>query len=468
MYRSQIEAYFQENQDLILSHIQRLVRIPSVAKPELAAPGAPFGPECRRAVEEAAAIARELGFAPRILDGSVLEVDMNSAESEVGILAHLDVVPEGDSWDTPPYDPQIRDGYLYGRGADDNKGPAVLALHAMKAAISINPNLKKGCRTILGSAEEIGSHDMEYYLEHHTCPPKTFSPDAEYPVINLEKGAYRPAFGANWTPEEGAVVLEIRGGEVANVVPKQATATVRGVEEAALAAACEAAAARTGVSFRWELEGDTAHITARGMDAHASTPWEGNNALTALLQMLGTLPLSDTPSKGYLETLIRLFPHGDWQGKAMGVAMEDDLSGPLTLNFSICNWNPDGFSARYDSRVPVCGNRENMKDIADAALCAAGITVEEEEMTPPHHTPEESPFVQTLLKVYGEHTGEEAHCIAIGGGTYAHDIPGAVAFGCCFPGDPPTNLHSANERTSIRRLMQSGAMFTDVILRECE
>ena len=58
MYRSQIEAYFQENQDLILSHIQRLVRIPSVAKPELAAPGAPFGPECRRAVEEAAAIAR--------------------------------------------------------------------------------------------------------------------------------------------------------------------------------------------------------------------------------------------------------------------------------------------------------------------------------------------------------------------------------------------------------------------------
>ena len=109
-----------------------------------------------------------------------------------------------------------------------------------------------------------------------------------------------------------------------------------------------------------------------------------------------------------------------------------------------------------------------MKEVSDAALSRAGIVVAEEEMTPPHHTPEESPFVQTLLKVYGEHTGEEAHCIAIGGGTYAHDIPGAVAFGCCFPGDPPTNLHSANERTSIRRLMQSGAMFTDVILRECE
>ena len=468
MYQKKLAAWFAAHQEEIVEAVKRLVRIPSVAKPELAQPGAPFGPACRQAMEEAEKLARELGFQTRILEGYALEVDMNGREPQVGILAHLDVVPEGDGWETGPYDPQVRDGYIFGRGTDDDKGPAVIALYAMKAAMELAPDMVKGCRLILGSAEEIGSPDLNYYLKDHRCPPHTFSPDADYPVINLEKGSYRPRFGAKWEPESGACVRSIRAGQVTNVVPKEATALVQGLTPEQVLPVLEQVSATAQVTLTAEEAPGGIRILARGLDAHASTPWLGHNALTALLQALAALPLDNTPSTGHLRTLARLFPHGDWRGAALGVAMEDDLSGPLTLNLSICNWNPDGFEGRFDSRVPVCGNPDNVKGVADGALARAGMPLTlDTPMRPHHYVPENDPFVQTLLSVYTDHTGQPGQCLAIGGGTYAHGIPGAVAFGCAFPGDPPSNLHSANERVSIARLLQSGGMFADVILREC-
>ncbi len=469
MYQEKIAAWFAAHREEIVEAVQRLVRIPSVARPDLAQPGAPFGPECRRAMEEAETLARELGFQTRILEGYALEVDMNDREPQVGILAHLDVVPEGDGWETGPYDPQVRDGYIFGRGTDDDEGPAVIALYAMKAARELAPEMTRGCRLILGSAEEIGSPDLAWYLKDHTCPPHTFSPDADYPVINLEKGSYRPRFGAKWEPETGVCVRTIRAGQVTNVVPKEASATVQGLRPEQVLPVLEQVSASTGIDLTAQERPEGVHILSRGLDAHASTPWLGHNALTALLQALAALPLEDTPSTGHLRTLTRLFPHGDWQGAALGVAMADELSGPLTLNLSICDWDSDGFVACFDSRVPVCGNEQNVKQVADSALAQAGMPlVAETPMRPHHYVPADDPFVQTLLAVYEAHTGDEGKCLAIGGGTYAHNIPGAVAFGCAFPGDPSSNLHSANEHVSIARLLQSGGMFTDVILRECQ
>lgn len=468
MYREQIDRYFDLHKDEIVENIKRLVRIPSIARPDLAQEGAPFGPVCRQTVDEAGKIAAELGLKSRIVDGYVIEIDMNDKTPEVGILAHLDVVPEGDGWETDPYDPQVRDGYIFGRGADDNKGPAVISLYAMKAAMEINPALAKGCRTILGSAEEIGSPDLKYYRKHNECPPKTFSPDASYPVINIEKGSYGPFFGASWANETGARVLEITGGTVGNVVPKRAAAKVAEVALADVQAACDAVTAATGVTFAVTEENGAVRIAAEGMDAHASRPHLGNNALTALLQALNSLPLAPNTSRNCLASLVKLFPHGDWDGAAIGVKMQDELSGALTLNFSICNWTETGFKARFDSRVPICGNEQNMKAVVDAALAAEGMpTLQDKPMKAPHHTPADSPFVQTLLKVYEEYSGLKGECLAIGGGTYAHGIPGAVAFGCSFPGDPSSNIHSSNERASIDRLITSAKIFTAIILQEC-
>jgi len=60
--------------------------------------------------------------------------------------------------------------------------------------------------------------------------------------------------------------------------------------------------------------------------------------------------------------------------------------------------------------------------------------------------------VQTLLRVFEEQTGMKGECIAIGGGTYVHEIEGGVAFGAEFEGSE-YNMHGADENVPIEELM---------------
>jgi succinyl-diaminopimelate desuccinylase len=85
----------------------------------------------------------------------------------------------------------------------------------------------------------------------------------------------------------------------------------------------------------------------------------------------------------------------------------------------------------------------------------------------PHHTPEETPFVQTLLRVYEMYTGDKGKCLACGGGTYVHGIEGAVAYGCQMPG-VNNHIHGIDEYVAVSDLIISAKMFTQVILDICK
>ena len=91
----------------------------------------------------------------------------------------------------------------------------------------------------------------------------------------------------------------------------------------------------------------------------------------------------------------------------------------------------------------------------------------EGDMIPAHHVPADSEFVQTLLRCYSLYTGEQnPEPIAIGGGTYVHDIPGGVAFVCVFPG-VDTKMHAANEQIRVDDLLLSAKIFTQAIFDIC-
>ena len=129
MYKALIEEYFNKNKDEMLSDICKLIRIKSDRQE--AKEGMPFGAGVVKALEEALSIASNMGFATNNYDNYVGTVDFNDKEKALDILAHLDVVPAGDEWTvTEPYNPIIKDGKLYGRGAADDKGPAIVALYA--------------------------------------------------------------------------------------------------------------------------------------------------------------------------------------------------------------------------------------------------------------------------------------------------------------------------------------------------
>ena len=467
MYQDKINAYFDDpaRRQQLVECISRLVRIRSVR--EEAQPGMPFGPGPAAALAEALKLAGELGFATKNYDNYVGAVDFNDQETQLHILCHLDVVGEGTGWTvTEPYEPIEVDGMLYGRGTDDDKGPAVAALLAMQAVRDLGVPLKKNVRLLLGTDEESGSEDIAYYYNKEPYAPCTFSPDGEFPVINLEKGSYKPVFTKTWAAESATPrVTEFHGGFRINVLPPEASCVVAGLSDEAARPYCETAAAETGVTYELTQQGDDLHILCKGKGAHASTPEEGVNAITGLIHLLCALPLAKVGSTAALHVLNALFPHGDCAGKALGIAQADEMSGPLTLAFSLLEMSDTGLSGQFDSRVPVCANEDNCKKVTEASFAKFGFAAEG-GMQEPHYTPADTPLVTTLLKCYEQYTGNKGECLAIGGGTYVHDIPGGVAFGCCMPGFNG-NMHGPDEHTSIADQLTAAKIFTQAIIDLC-
>ena len=187
--------------------------------------------------------------------------------------------------------------------------------------------------------------------------------------------------------------------------------------------------------------------------------------ITALIRLLLALPLAEHPSREALRHLGALMPHGDSAGRALGIAMEDEISGQLTLAFSLLKMGETGIEGSFDSRVPICATEENCRLKAKAAFEERGFSFEG-ILRPPHHTPEDSPFIRSMLQRYSEFTGRKGECLSMGGGTYVHDIPGGVAFGAAIP-DFESNLHGANERMRIEDMLAAIKIFAAVICDLC-
>ena len=463
-YRNEIEAYVDGHRQELVDALGRLV---SKASPRgEAEPGMPFGKGPDAAMKEALDIAGAWGMKTRNYDGYVGLADLNDGPDELHILAHMDVVAAGKGWDTDPYQMVEKDGMLYGRGVADDKGPALAALLAMRAVKDLGVPLTKNVKLVLGTDEESGSGDIAYYYAREPYAPHTVSPDAEFPVINIEKGHYHPVFTRTWE-EESALprVASIQGGIRLNVVPPEAEALVLGLTAGEVAGACAAAQAETGVTFTATDAAGGVKIHALGRNAHASTPDEGNNAITALLFALIRLPLADCESTQAIRGLAALFPHGDNAGHALGIAQSDPESGALTLTFSLFTLSETGCQGQFDARVNLTGNEENCCRAAEKRFSQYGFQAEG-TLGAPHVVPSDDPFIRVLLDCYKSHTGREGKCLAIGGGTYVHDIPGGVAYGAneldfdCY-------MHGANERVTVESLLTCAKIYADVIIRLC-
>lgn len=466
MYQKQIEEYFHMHREELLRDCSELIRIPSEkGEPK---PGMPFGEAPAKALDAAEKIAKSMGFSVRDYDRYVIAVDLNDRPRQLDILAHLDVVPAGNGWSvTQPFEPLIKDGKLYGRGAADDKGPAVAALYALKAVRDLGVPLKKNVRLVLGSDEECGSADMKHYYETEQEAPMTFSPDAEFPVINTEKGRYSTWVRATWQRDaELPRILSAHGGVKSNVVPDTAEAVVEGFSAAGLSEYAQAATARTGIRFLFREDGGKTVVEAHGACAHASTPGEGNNAVTGLIDFLAGIPFADRESFRALRALGKLFPHGDWKGTAAGVEMRDDLSGGLTMSLNLFEYGEDGLKAFFDGRTPVSATNQNLKDVFCARARALGLTPDSEDVSPAHHVSADTPFVRTLLHCYEQYSGKKGACLAIGGGTYAHHLKNGVAFGCSMPGTD-NRMHGADEYAVIDELLLGAKIFTQAIIDLC-
>ena len=297
--------------------------------------------------------------------------------------------------------------------------------------------------------------DMAYYNAHTASPDYGFSPDAEYPVINIEKGGLHILLSKNTGGEEGAEipVYELYAGERPNVVPGVARAVVGCKDASALRERLELVAAGRGFELDLrDLGNGRAQITATGKSAHASTPHLGKNAAGMLLIALAELGAGGG-SREAIQTLAACLGISG-QGKLLGIAVMDELSGPLTCNLGILRYDGQSLSAHLDIRYPLCASEEKICGQICMKVSPAQFAVTRLSGHAPHHVPANHKVVKGLLKAYSDVTGHEGYAFAIGGGTYSRCMPNTVAFGPCFPGDVDT-CHMPDEWFSLENMMLS-------------
>lgn len=464
MYRNQIDAFIDAHKEEMIEDLKTLVRINS-QKGE-AKEGMPFGEGPACVVAAAEEMMKKYGLSTTNYENYVVTGDFNEKEKALDILAHLDVVPVSEDWTvTQPFEPKIVGDRIYGRGVIDDKGPAVAALYALRAIKELGIDLKKNVRLILGSDEECGSSDLEYYYAKEEEAPATFSPDASFPLVNIEKGRLARKFARKVSSCEGlAAITAFHGGDKVNVVPAKAWAEVQGIDITVVNQAI--AEDQSGVIFTATEENGKVKIAAKGVAAHASLPEGGKNGICALLTLLTRLPLSDTENLEAMKGILTLMPYGDVHGEAAGISMKDDISGELTLNLGILNFDGETWTGEFDSRVPICGNDETVTKVLASGFKAYGFEMEEGNMILPHHVPEESELVQKLLDSYERYTGKREKPIAMGGGTYVHDLKCGVAFGCEIDG-VDNHMHGDDEFFDLDVFYLSAKIFADAILKIC-
>ena len=259
-----------EHREELIREIQDVVRIPSVSRPDQAAPGAPFGPECRRVLDHMLARGKSWGFRTRDLDGWAGTVSMGDEERAIGIVAHLDVVPVGEGRVYPPFGGTWLPEHnaLIGRGGDDNKGPAVASLFLMRMIRDLRIPMRSGIRLYCGVSEENGMMDMRRIRENgERFPEVSLVPDARFPVNYGQKGSLKGHIRAR---AEGNL-LSFRAGSALNIIPDLAEC-----EAAVSPAEALEAAGRLEKDLRETLEMEETpagvRIRAHGVSGHAAAP----------------------------------------------------------------------------------------------------------------------------------------------------------------------------------------------------
>ena len=318
-------------------------------------------------------------------------------------------------------------GMLYGRGTQDDKGPLLAALFAVKALMDAGVKFNKRVRFIFGTDEETLWRCINRYKEKEELPGMGFSPDARFPLIFAEKGLLQLHLeGANRSG------LRIAGGSAFNAVPD--TMFYEGERQDDLARKLD----ELGFAYTRKENG----IEIHGKAAHAMIPEEGINAIARLCIALRAIGI-ESKAIDFIAQEIGEDPNAT---RIFG-ACADEPSGKLKFNVGMIDLG-EVEQISIDCRIPVTVAKEDIVAKLSAAAARYGLAYKEFDWLAPIYLPKDHFMIETLMRVYREVSGDEvSQPIASGGATYARAMDNCVAFGALFPGEILTE-HQPNERGS--------------------
>lgn len=456
----------EKRKDELIKDTQKLLHIKSLLDEENATEEAPLGEGVKEALQFMLQMGEKDGFTKKNVGNLAGHLEFGQGDELLGILCHVDVVPEGDGWTSDPFGAEIRDGKIYARGALDDKGPTMAAYYAMKIVKELELPLSKRVRMIIGTDEESNWRCVEHYFQHEEMPTMGFAPDADFPIIYAEKGISDFDMVQNIVTKEvsrsAVQVLSFQSGRRYNMVPDFAKASLQlNEEQTKIVQDFDTYLNVNQLKGKYYVENGVFFLEVEGISAHGMEPKNGRNAGLFLAAFLAKQEL-DEQSKSYF-AFISEYLFNDSRGNSLGVSYRDDITGDLTINIGKLSFNlQDGGRIGVNLRYPVTNNMTKTIEKLGMLLVEKGFTIENFSDSKPHHVDENDVLIQTLKKVYEEQTGEKAELISIGGGTYARSLKAGVAFGPLFPGREDI-AHQKDEYMYIEDLLKATAIYAQAI-----
>lgn len=439
------EKYLPE----IIETISKSVQIKTVL--DTAVPGGPFGQGNKDCLEYVLSVAEKLGFRTVNLDGYCGYAEIGEGEEIVGIIGHLDVVPEGEGWKVPAYSGALVDDEIWGRGTIDDKGPIIIALYVVKALMVKGFAFGKRVRVIFGCNEETGSKCMEHYLEVDEPISYGVTPDSNFPVIFAEKSINNIFLSGEGRSHGKVKLTYLDGGIVINAVPDLCTFTLETEGIIGKIQLCKAINAisnrlsKNNIKFSCESKCGKAVFAVHGKAAHGSVPHHGVNAVSYAID--GMCGVVDDDFVKFYNTAIGTCVHGE----KLGCFAEDEY-GKIAVNVGLCHYENGKFEVRVNSRLPFNTNSEKMVEEIKATV-GDSVKVDLKSSSTGFKVDKDSPMIKALMNAYATVTGDyESQPICSAGGTYAREFTNCVAFGPEMKGYGEMIIHEPNERISLKAI----------------
>lgn len=428
----QIDQEIENAREMLAKDIINLISIRSVrGAPE---PGAPFGPGPRAMLDAVIKLGEREGFFPTRYTDSVISVSPQEGEPDLGIWLHGDVVHEGTGWNFDPYQATEYKGCIVGRGATDNKGQLCAIFHLLKIFRNLNIPLRYKTALFVGSNEENGKQDVKDFCARYRPPRISLVPDASFPV----------GYGG-----KGGLNLTIRAKK-----PLQGITITAGQVETPFKAVAEAFG-RT--------------IVTNSMPRHLSSPDPNGNMITQLTEQLLKDPQLAPEDRPILEffKLLSL----DIHGAAFGLDIPSATMTGLVIATRRIDM-VDGCPELYMSvRYPIELTCDAIIQALESAAQAHGLEiVRVDRYMEPYLLDKNWPVVSRLAQIANEITGDNKQPYIVGGGTYAHELPNALAFGMdgsLPPEDFPKGrggAHGLDESVSLDRLQRAMRIYARALL----
>lgn len=463
MLQKIIENYKPE----IIQKTQKLIQIPSVNS-QSPNPYKPFGENIDKALQYMLRLGNELGFRTKNLDGYCGYIEFGEGKEILGIIGHLDVVPEGQGWTFPPFSGTISDNKIYGRGAIDDKGPVIASLYAMKAVMD-NYKVNKRVRLIIGLNEENDWKCIEYYKKHEEFPTVGFSPDADFPCIYAEKSILTFYFSTDFssTNQNLISIKEIDcNNNAINVVPKFCSITLK-IDSDKISMHDFTSNIKTIIDkydFEidiYQINDEEVKLTSHGVQAHAAHPDLGINSISRLVIVLDNI-FKDYNINVELFDFFAKYINTEYNGKSLNIDFSDE-SGSLTLNVGFFGIENDIIKIGMNLRVPV---NTQIIEIGNAFIMHTSsypnVDFNMSRYQPSLYISKDNYLVKTLCNIYNKLTNSNKEPIAIGGATYARAFDNCISFGANLPGQKDM-CHQTNEFISIDNLILASKIYSTAI-----